>query len=98
MKLQIADNIKDAIKDIGLGLEDIAAGVSDCHLDELADLLTKLAAELAFPEVSWIAEVLHIIVNGAEIVEDVGLACEAFGEEKWVTFGYDLVKLAEVVL
>ncbi len=98
LKLQISSKVKDAVKDIGKGLEDVAAGIHDCHLEELADILTKLAAELAVPEVSWIAEVLHIIVNGAEIVEDVGEACEAFGDERWASFGYDIAKLIKIVL
>jgi len=98
LKLQISSKVADAVKDIGKGLEDIAKGVDDCHLDEFAELLTKLAAELAVPEVSWIAEVLHIIVHGAEIVEEVGEACEDFGDENWVRFGFDLAKLIKVLL
>ncbi|GMI41497.1 hypothetical protein TrCOL_g11329 [Triparma columacea] len=98
LKVQMSHKIADAVKDIGKGLEDVAAGIHDCHLEELADLLTKLAAELAVPEVSWIAEVLHIVVHGAEIVEDVGLACEDFGDENWVKFGFDLAKLVKVLI
>ena len=98
LKVQMSHKVADAVKDIGKGLEDVAAGIHDCHLEELADLLTKLAAELAVPEVSWVAEVLHIIVHGAEIVEDVGLACEDFGDENWVRFGFDLAKLVKVLI
>jgi hypothetical protein len=98
LKSGIADSIKEAIKDIGLGLEDVAKGVDDCHLDDFAELLTKLAAELAVPEVSWIAEVLHIVVHGAEIVEEIGEACEDFGDSNYVRFGFDIAKLIKVLL
>ncbi|GMI14973.1 hypothetical protein TrVE_jg10961 [Triparma verrucosa] len=98
LKAAISSKVADAVKDIGLGLEDVAKGVSDCHLEEFAELLTKLAAELAVPEVSWIAEVLHIIVHSVEIVEDIGEACLDFGDENWVRFGFDLAKLVKVLL
>ena len=98
LKAAISSKVTDAVKDIGKGLEDIAKGVDDCHLDEFAELLTKLAAELAVPEVSWVAEVLHILVHGAEIVEEVGKACEDFGDENWVRFGFDIAKLVKVLL
>ncbi|GMH63759.1 hypothetical protein TrLO_g576 [Triparma laevis f. longispina] len=98
LKLQISNKVTEAVKDIGKGLEDIARGVEDCHLEDFADLLTKLAAELAVPEVSWIAEVLHILVHSVEIVDDIGLACEDFGDENWVRFGFDIAKLIKVLL
>ena len=98
LKKVISDDIKEGVKDIGKGLEKVADGVKDCHLDDFAELLTKLAAELAIPEVSWIAEVLHILVHGAEIVDDVGKACEDFGDSAWARFGFDIAKLVKVLI
>ena len=98
LKTQLADNIKQAVKDIGLGLEDVAKGVGDCHLDDLAKLLEKLAGSMAFPVVSWISNIIHVLVNSVEIVEDIGEACVDFGDDNWVRFGFDIAKLIKVLV
>jgi len=95
---KLTKEIEEAIRDIGHGLEDVSKGVSACHLDELADLLARLAAELAIPEVSWIKEVLHVLVHGAEISDEIGEACVDFGDENYVRFGFDLAKLIKTLL
>lgn len=94
----LSKEIEESVRDIGYGLEDVAKGVGDCHLEELAELLAKLATELAFPEVMWVAEVLHILINGSEIANDIGEACVDFGDENFVSFGSDLAKLIKVLL
>ena len=82
------------IHDIGAGMLDLAKGVGDCHLQELADLLAKLAAKLGIaPEISWIEEILNILINGVHIETEIGNACEAFSQKNWVGFGYNAAML-----
>jgi len=95
---KLSSEIKHAMEDIGWGLKDVSKGVSDCHLDELATLLEKLAVELSLPEVGFVKEVLHILVHGKEIADEIGDACVDFGEEKYVRFGFDLAKLIKTLL
>lgn len=46
---------------VGAASKDIAKAVADCHLQELVDILEKVAVKLGIdPEVSLIEEVLHM--------------------------------------
>ena len=77
----------------------MAKGVSDCHLQEFADLLEKLAVKLGIaPEIGWIEEILHILIEGVNIENEIGDACDDFGEKNWVGFGYNLAKLIKTLL
>jgi hypothetical protein len=87
------------IKDVGFGLQDVAKGVSACHIDELAELLGELAAKLGLvPEIGWIQEVLHILVNGVHIEQELGDACVDFGNKNYVGFGYNIAKLIRTLV
>jgi hypothetical protein len=90
--------IESGVRDIGHGMDDVSKGVSDCHLEELSELLTQLAAKLAIPEVGWIAEVLHILVEGVHIEKEIGDACVDWSDKNWVGFGYNLAKLIKTLL
>ena len=82
------------IKDIGYGLEDVSKGVGDCHLAELAELLSKLAIKLGVvPEIGWIEEVLHILIEGVHVEQELGAAMVDYGNNNWVGFGYNPAKL-----
>jgi len=93
------EQIRDGVKSIGDGLKLVAKGVSDCHLQEFADLLEKLAVKLGIaPEIGWIEEILHILIEGVNIENEIGDACDDFGEKNWVGFGYNLAKLIKTLL
>ena len=82
------------IKDIGYGLEDVSKGVGDCHLAELAELLSKLAIKLGVvPEICWVEEVLHILIEGVHVEQELGAAMVDYGNNNWVGFGYNPAKL-----
>ena len=77
----------------------VAKGVSDCHLEEFADILSKLAIKLGIvPEVGWIEEILHIVIEGVKIENEIGDACDDFGNKNWVGFGYNVARLVKTLV
>ena len=93
------DQIKAGVHDIGAGFKLVAAGVQDCHLVELADIIEQLAVKLGLvPEVSFIEEVLHILIEGVHIEEEIGNACEDWSNDNWVGFGYNIAELVKTLL
>ena len=50
------------------------------------------------PEISWIEEILHIVIEGVNIEREIGSACDDFGNKNWVGFGYNVVKLVKTLL
>ena len=76
----------------------IAKGVGDCHLQQFADILAKLAAKLGIaPEVSWVEELLSTLINGVEIQDELGDACIDCSQGNWVGFGYNVAKLVKTL-
>lgn len=91
--------IKAGVHALGDGMHDIARGVKDCHLQEFADLLAKLATKLGIvPEITWIEELLHIIINGVKIEKEIGDACDAFNHENWPAVGFNVARLTKTLL
>ena len=94
-----ADEVKKGVKAFGQGMKKIADAVSDCHLEEFAELLTKLAIKLGIvPEVGWLEELLHILIEGVHIENEVGDACVDYGDGNWAGFGYNIAKLVKTLL
>ena len=50
------------------------------------------------PEVSFIEEVLHILIEGVEIEKEIGDACEDYADQNWPGFGFNLAKLIKTLL
>jgi len=91
--------IQIGVRDLGYALQDVAKGVTDCHLQDLADILERLAVKLGVaPEVEYIEELLKILINGVQIENEIGAACVDFGDSNWVGFGYNLMKLIRALL
>jgi hypothetical protein len=91
--------IKKGTYNLGAGVKEIAKGVKDCHLEAFAELLEKLAVKLGIaPEVSWLEELLHIVINGVKIENEVGNALEDWSSKNWPGFGYNVAKLTETLL
>merc|ERR1712224_845143 len=64
--------IKEGLLDFSNGLRDIATGVADCHLSDLAQIMDQLAGKLAIPPVIRVAETfIQILVDGHEIELEV---------------------------
>ena len=93
------DAIRAGVKEVGAGMRLIANGVGDCHIQEFADILEKLAVKLGIaPEVGWIEEILHIVIEGVNIEREVADACDDFGDKNWVGFGYNIVRLVKTLV
>lgn len=87
-------NIKKGVADVGQGLHALAASVSDCHLAQLAEIIEALAVKLGLvPEVAWVEELLHILIDGVEIVDELASACTDYANSNWPAFGYEIVKI-----
>jgi len=93
------NQIRTGVRHLGFALQDIAKGVSDCHLTELAEALTTLGVKLGIvPEVGWIEELLHILIEGVHIEQELGDACLDYSNKNWVGFGYNIAKLTETLV
>lgn len=93
-----ADQVKAGVKAFGNGMKLVAKAVTDCHLEEFAELLTSLAIKLGIvPEVGWLEELLHILIDGVHIENEVGNACVDYGSGNWVGFGYNLAMLVKTL-
>ena len=91
--------IQGGMKALGEGMKDVAKGVTDCHIEEFAEILEKLATRLGIaPEISFFEELLHIIVNGVKIENEIGDACTDFGNDNWPGFGFNIARLAKTLL
>lgn len=91
--------IKAGMAALGEGMKDISKGVTDCHIEEFAELLEKLATKLGIaPEISLIEELLHILINGVKIEREIGDAMSDYGHDNWPGFGFNLAKLAKTLL
>ena len=91
--------IKAGVHSLGDAMHDVARGVKDCHLQEFADLLARLAPKLGVvPEITWIEELLHILINGVKIEKEIGDACDAFNRENWPAVGYNVARLTKTLL
>jgi hypothetical protein len=93
------DQIKAGLSALGDGFHKISAAVDDCHLQEFADLLAKLATKLGIaPEISFIEEVLHIVIEGKKIEDEIGDACDSFAKHNYPSFGFNLARLIKTLL
>lgn len=50
------------------------------------------------PEVGWLEELLHILIEGVHIEQEVGDACVDYGDGNWAGFGYNIAKLVKTLL
>jgi len=93
------EQISDGVKSLGDGMKLVAKGVSDCHIEEFAELLEKLAVKLGIaPEISGIMEILHILINGVNIENEIGDACDDYASKNWVGFGYNVARLVKTLV
>ena len=72
------------------------AGVSDCHLVELAQLLTTIATKLGLePGIGWVEELVHIVIDGVDIEHEVQAACDDWKVKNYAGFGYNVAQLVK---
>jgi hypothetical protein len=91
--------IKRGLVEMGAGMKKVAAGVNDCHLQAIADILERLALKLGIaPEISFLEELLHILIEGVHIEKEIGDALSDFGNSNWPGFGYNMARLTKTLL
>lgn len=93
------DEIVEGVHMFGMGMNDVAQGVGDCHLEALSALLLRLGGKFSqAPEIGWLEELLHILIDGRHIEQEIGDACLAFGGHNYPAFGFNLAKLIKTLL
>jgi hypothetical protein len=93
-----AASIRRGVNDLGKAIEAFSHIVGDCHMQELAIIIEKLAEQLGIaPEVAWIEDVIKIMIDGVEIEQDVAAACEDYAVQDWPGVGYNVIKLAKIL-
>jgi len=93
------DSIRKGIAALGEGIEMVSQGVGACDLQEFAEILAELAAKLGIaPEVSWIEEALHVLINGVRIEQEVGSAMIDWSNRNWPGFGYNIAALVKTLV
>jgi len=61
--------------------------------------LEKLAERLGLtPEVGWLVEVIHIIIEGVHIEHEISAALTAWAEGNWPAAGYNVAMLAKTLV
>eukprot|EP01028_Stygiella_incarcerata_P012108 TRINITY_DN7281_c0_g1_i1.p1 TRINITY_DN7281_c0_g1~~TRINITY_DN7281_c0_g1_i1.p1 ORF type:complete len:881 (-),score=238.83 TRINITY_DN7281_c0_g1_i1:139-2781(-) len=86
-------HVKTALHDLAEGLHEFAEGVDDCKVAQVAEIIEKLAEKLGLGEFYWLEEAVKIIIDGADIYDDVYNSVEAWESRDFVVFGFDLAKL-----
>jgi len=87
-------SLKAGVADMGKGLVAVANAVGDCHMGDLSLLIMDLAIKLGIaPEISWIEELISIMIKAVPIEHELSGACQAFADENWPAFGYNLMML-----
>jgi hypothetical protein len=88
--------IKAGVHSLGEGMQQLATSISDCHLEDLMDIVESLAAKLGVTaDVTVIEEVLKILIEGVPIEEEIATALEDYGSKNWPGVGYSLIKLVK---
>lgn len=91
--------IHAGLKAFGAGFHQISAAVGDCHLEEFAKLLEDLAVKLGLaPEIKFFEELLHILIEGKKVSDEIGDACDAYSSKNFPGFGFNLARLLKTLL
>ncbi|KAG9395425.1 hypothetical protein J8273_2992 [Carpediemonas membranifera] len=93
-----SNDYKDAVKDIANAMDEFKALVSDCQLEELADLILKLVGDLTGASVSWWEKLVKIVIHGIDIADDVIDLVEDVESSNVFGVGIDVAKLVKILL
>lgn len=93
------NQIIGGVHEFGVAMKDVAQGVGQCHLPELAIMLGKLGTKMTLsPVVGWLEELLHILIESKHIEQEIGDACLAFSSHNYPGFGFNLARLIKTLL
>jgi hypothetical protein len=86
------------VADLGVGLEGLAHAVSGCGIPQLATILENVATKLGAATVATaIGKAEQVLVDGADIIDDLAQAQADWGAKNYAAFGADLGQLAQDV-
>jgi len=94
-----AKDYKTAVKDLADGLEGMSLALKDqaCGLNKIADLIGKLSPKLAAAVVKVEdSKAVQIIVESADVYDDIFQLVEAIDSGDWDTVGEELGNLLRV--
>jgi hypothetical protein len=92
------NNVKEGLGDLAAMLDDVAKGLSDCHAAQLVEIITKLAVDLGVPSLGWLEEAFNIIINGAQMYDDVYNGVVDIEHKNYLGAGYELAKFAILII
>eukprot|EP01027_Heterolobosea_sp_BB2_P020520 GEZU01029275.1.p1 GENE.GEZU01029275.1~~GEZU01029275.1.p1 ORF type:complete len:892 (-),score=374.14 GEZU01029275.1:181-2856(-) len=86
-------NYKDSVHELGTALHEAATALNDCHVEQLTQIVVQVAEKLGLASFSWIDEVIHIVIEGADIYDDLYDSVVDYEAQNYLGFGLDLGKL-----
>eukprot|EP00762_Andalucia_godoyi_P003186 ANDGO_01102.mRNA.1 hypothetical protein len=87
-------SLRTAVHDLANGLDELSKGVSDCHVEQVAQIIEEVASKLGAGYIGWLEEAVKIVVDGSEIYDEVYSAVVAWDTRDFFGFGYEIMKLA----
>eukprot|EP00933_Yihiella_yeosuensis_P033295 TRINITY_DN2702_c0_g2_i2.p1 TRINITY_DN2702_c0_g2~~TRINITY_DN2702_c0_g2_i2.p1 ORF type:complete len:854 (-),score=217.97 TRINITY_DN2702_c0_g2_i2:36-2597(-) len=96
--MQNQTKVEDGMHLIGHGLNDLASSIQDCHMADLANLLSMLGAKFGMaPKIQWLGKLIKVMMDGVNVEKELADALESFSEKNWPEFGYSLVKILKEI-
>jgi hypothetical protein len=83
------------LKSFGRALKDIADAVSTCGVQDLAKIIEDAATKLGDDAVAQVVgKSTQVLVNGADVVEEIAQATSDWNSKNYKAFGQDLSDMA----
>ncbi|KAG9395365.1 Anaphase-promoting complex subunit 5 [Carpediemonas membranifera] len=89
---------KDCVHDLAQAMDQMEKLISDCDVEEIAELILKLAAEISGASLSWWEKLVKIVIHGVDIADDVIDLIDDVESENVFGVGIDVAKLVKIVL
>lgn len=92
-------SLKEGIQHMGKGMHALADAVRACDLAVFANMFEKLALKFGLQaHIGWVGTLLHILIDGVDIMMEMADACQDYIQRNWPSFGYNLAKLSRKLL
>eukprot|EP00708_Paratrimastix_pyriformis_P002054 GAFH01000792.1.p2 GENE.GAFH01000792.1~~GAFH01000792.1.p2 ORF type:complete len:893 (-),score=505.86 GAFH01000792.1:264-2867(-) len=82
-----------AVKQLAQGLSILGQSVSDCGLPDVAALVVAEAKALGLANITVVNDVVHVIVDGVDLYQDIYQAYKDLAAKNYDAFGRDLAVL-----
>jgi hypothetical protein len=78
---------KAAIVALGDSFKSLSSGVKNCHLDELADVISAQGSKIGIANVEIVEEVVKVLIEGSDVYDDIYSATTAVHNGDYKSFG-----------